>query len=88
MTSTTDQAAPPAGEDGEEAEGKSALGRALDVAGVVAACALAVIMFDVLSGGKVTRWVQRRLTRGAKEPCEGCDDTPAPTVTEAQAGDG
>ena len=87
MTSTTDQAAPPA-EGDEEAEGKSALGRALDVAGVMAACALAVIMFDVLSGGKVTRWVQRRLTRGAKEPCEGCDDTPAPTVTEAQAGDG
>jgi hypothetical protein len=75
---TTDQtpAAPAEGQDRDEAEPKSGLGRALDVAGIIAAGFLAVIIFDVVSGGKVTRFVQRRIAARRGEPCDGCDDTP------------
>lgn len=59
--------------DGTGGGGKDPVGRALDVAGVIAAVALGVILFDVLSGGKVTR-----LLRG-KGGCQGCGEAKEPT---------
>ena len=75
---TTDQAAAPT-EGDEQPEGKTTLGRVLDGAGIIAGAVLIVIVYDVVSGGKVTRFVQRRLARRRGEPCEGCDDD-APAV--------
>lgn len=85
-TETTGKAAAAAdpGENEEAAEPKSALGRALDVAGIVAAGVLVVIVFDVMSGGKVTRWLQRK--RGG--PCENCGDQPVAPEPRAVADDG
>ena len=83
---TTSQPAQTTGDGTEEEaqEGKSALGRALDVAGIIAGGVLVVILFDVLSGGKVTRWFQRK--RGG--PCEGCDEqAQAQQVAPEVAGD-
>lgn len=54
--------------DGKDG-GDPRLGRALDIAGICAAAVLAVIIFDVISGGKVTRLFKRK--RGG---CEGCGD--------------
>ena len=51
----------------EQAEGSPRLGRVLDIAGICAGVLLGVIIFDVLSGGKVTRLLRRK-------PCEGCQD--------------
>lgn len=51
------------------------LGRALDVAGIVAGVVLGVILFDIVSGGKLTRWARAR--RGQSKPggpCEGCGE--------------
>jgi hypothetical protein len=61
----------------ETAEGKNKLGRALDVAGICAGVILGVILFDIFSGGKLTRWAQaRRGPGGETKPggCEGCGD--------------
>jgi hypothetical protein len=59
--------------EGTGGGGKDPMGRVLDVAGVIAAVALGVIIFDMLSGGKVTR-----LLRG-KGGCEGCGEIQEPT---------
>jgi hypothetical protein len=57
--------------DEETADAKSgSLGRVIDVAGVAAAFVLGVILFDVFSGGKVTRWVTSRRQGG----CQGCGE--------------
>ena len=62
----------------EDERGKR-LGRALDIAGIAAACVLGVILFDIVSGGKLTQWARAR--RGQDKPggpCEGCgEDGPA-----------
>jgi hypothetical protein len=56
-----------------EAEGGGKLGRALDVAGIVAGVVLGVILFDIVSGGKLTRWARARRGPGKPDgPCEGC----------------
>lgn len=65
-------------QDGEQ--GKGRFGRVLDVAGICAGVVLGVILFDVLSGGKITRWAQKQRGRGQPpddsagggEPCEDC----------------
>jgi hypothetical protein len=49
--------------------GDQRLGRALDIAGVCAAVVLGVIIFDIVSGGRITR-----LLRGKRGGCEGCGD--------------
>jgi hypothetical protein len=56
------------GTDGKDG-GDQRLGRALDIAGVCAAVVLGVIIFDIMSGGKITR-----LLRGKRGGCEGCGD--------------
>ena len=61
-------------------DGSDRLGRALDIAGICAAVVLGVIIFDVISGGKVTRLFQRR-----KPPCPPGVDCPDP---EGPSGDG
>lgn len=68
---TTD-AEPDATED--QAAGRGGLGRALDIAGIFAGVVLGVILFDVLSGGKITRWAQAKRDGGQGGPggCEGC----------------
>lgn len=73
---TIDRAADQAGELEEQARRKDPFGRALDVAGVCAAVVLGVILFDILSGGKLTRWARARRGPGpdGKGPCEGCGD--------------
>lgn len=60
----------------DEAEGGKRLGRALDAAGIVAGVVLGVILFDILSGGKLTRWARARRAPGKPGPCEGCNDNP------------
>jgi hypothetical protein len=56
-----------------EAESSNRIGRALDVAGIVAGVVLGVILFDIVSGGKLTRWARARRSPGKPEgPCEGC----------------
>ena len=52
----------------DQAEGSPKLGRVLDIAGICAGVLLGVIIFDVLSGGKVTRLLRRG------KPCEGCQE--------------
>ncbi len=79
MTQTLEQPASEAGqaEETEQEAGRGGLGRALDVAGIVAGVVLGVILFDLLSGGKVTRWAQRKRGPGpdaGPAPCEGCGD--------------
>lgn len=54
--------------------GTNRLGRALDAAGIVAGVVLGVILFDILSGGKLTRWARARRAPKPDGPCEGCDD--------------
>lgn len=58
------------GKDGGDAR----LGRALDIAGIAAAIVLGVIIFDVISGGKVTRLFRRK--RGG---CTDCGDEQGPS---------
>jgi hypothetical protein len=60
--------------EAESAEGGSnRLGRALDVAGIAAGVILGVILFDIVSGGKLTRWARARRGPGKPDgPCEGC----------------
>lgn len=62
--------------DQEPTEGSKRLGRALDAAGIVAGVVLGVILFDILSGGKLTRWARARRHHPGQSagPCEGCDD--------------
>lgn len=67
------KAAPDADPDGGDGGGDP-WGRALNVAGICAAVVLGVIIFDVISGGKVTRL----LTRGKRGGCEGCGDEQGP----------
>jgi hypothetical protein len=69
-------------QDGDDAAAESSnrLGRALDVAGIVAGVVLGVILFDIVSGGKLTRWARARRGPGKPSgPCEGCgqDDSEA-----------
>ena len=52
----------------QEGQGKDKLGRVLDIAGIVAGAIIGVIIFDVLSGGKISRVLAR------SKPCEGCQD--------------
>lgn len=59
--------------DGKDGGGDR-IGRALDIAGICAAVVLGVIIFDVISGGKVTRLFKRK--RGG---CEGCGDEQGPS---------
>lgn len=66
------KAAPDPETDGKD--GGDPWGRVLDVAGIVAAVALGVIIFDVISGGKITRLLTRR-----KRGCEGCGDEQEPS---------
>lgn len=75
MTAVLDP--PDAGTEETEDAGKPKLGRVLDVAGVVAGVVLGVILFDVMSGGKLTRWAQRK--RGGPEAggCADCGDGPS-----------
>lgn len=77
MTATVEQQAGTGSETGSETEGKSRAGRVLDVAGICAAVVLGVILVDIFSGGKLTRWARDR--RGG---CQGCGDG------EAAPGDG
>ncbi len=63
------KAAPDAEPDGKDGGGKDAAGRLMDVAGVCAAIVLGVILFDIVSGGRVTR-----LLRGKRGGCEGCGE--------------
>ncbi len=64
------KAAPDAEADGKDGGGgKDAAGRLMDVAGVCAAIVLGVILFDIVSGGRVTR-----LLRGKRGGCEGCGE--------------
>lgn len=57
----------------EPSEGSKRIGRALDAAGIVAGVVLGVILFDILSGGKLTRWARARRHPGKPDgPCEGC----------------
>lgn len=79
MTQTIEQPDTTAeADEAEETQGRGGLGRALDIAGIFAGVVLGVILFDVLSGGKITRWAQAR--RGPApgpddgKPCEGCGD--------------
>jgi hypothetical protein len=66
---------PPPETDGKD--GTDRLGRALDIAGICAAVVLGVIIFDVISGGKVTRLFQRRKPCPPGEDCG--DKTPEPS---------
>ena len=59
--------------DGKDGGGDR-MGRALDIAGIAAAIVLGVIIFDVISGGKVTKLFRRK--RGGCE-CWG-DNDPGP----------
>jgi hypothetical protein len=61
-------------------DGSDRLGRALDIAGICAAVVLGVIIFDVISGGKVTRLFRRK-----PKPCPPGVDCPDP---EGPSGDG
>lgn len=77
MAAATETIDPAAGDLEDTAEGKNRLGRALDVAGIVAGVVLGVILFDIFSGGKLTRWARaRRGPGGDAKPggCEGCGD--------------
>ena len=65
-TKTADQ------EQDQAEDGKGTLGRILDIAGIAAAVLLGVIIFDVVSGGKVTKALSRK-----KGPCEGCAEKTA-----------
>lgn len=56
--------------DGKDGDGGQLAGRMLDIAGIAAGVVLAVIVADILSGGKVTRWLLRR----KDQPCDGCGD--------------
>ena len=58
--------------DGKDGDGDR-FGRALDIAGIAAAIVLGVIIFDVISGGKVTK-----LFRRGKPGCDDCGDQAAP----------
>lgn len=58
----------------EQPEGANRLGRVLDAAGIVAGVVLGVILFDILSGGKLTRWARARRAPKPEGPCEGCGD--------------
>ncbi len=62
------RSAPDPEADGKDGGGKDAAGRLMDVAGVCAAIVLGVILYDIVSGGKVTR-----LLRG-KGGCAGCGE--------------
>lgn len=67
-------------EEGTE-QGKNRLGRALDIAGICAGVVLGVILFDILSGGKLTQWARNRRGPGPEgKPggCEGCGGDGAP----------
>ena len=55
-------------QDQAEQDVGSKFGRALDIAGIVAGVFLGIIIFDVLSGGRITRLLSR------SKPCEGCAD--------------
>lgn len=62
-----------------DAERSNKLGRALDIAGIAAGVILGVILFDIVSGGKLTRWARAR--RGQSKPggpCEGCGEQDGP----------
>jgi len=63
------RAAPNAEPDGKDGGVQDARGRLMDVAGVCAAIVLGVILFDLASGGKVTRWL-----RGKQGGCAGCGE--------------
>lgn len=53
--------------DGDGKDGGSFGGRALDVAAAAAGVFLVLIAADMLSGGKLSRWLLRR-------GCKGCGD--------------
>ena len=59
-------------EEQDQAEGNARLGRVLDIAGICAGVLLGVIIFDVVSGGKVTRLLRRK-----PGPCQDCADKAA-----------
>jgi len=69
-------AAPVTDQDQDQAddtEQPNRLGRALDIAGIAAGVVLGVILFDIVSGGKLTRWARARRGPGKPQgPCEGC----------------
>lgn len=56
-------------QDQAESEGKGTFGRVLDIAGICAGVLLGVIIFDVVSGGKITRVLSRK-----PGPCQDCAD--------------
>lgn len=62
--------------EGEPGEGSKRLGRAFDAVGIISGVVLGVILFDILSGGKLTKWARaRRHAPGQSDgPCEGCGD--------------
>lgn len=75
MAAETIERAPAGDAKDDVAEGKSRAGRVLDVAGVCAAVVLGVILVDIFSGGKLTRWARaRRGDQPGDGPCQGCGD--------------
>ena len=57
-----------------EAPQHSGLNRALDIAGICAGVILGVILFDIVSGGRLTRWARARRGPAPGGPCEGCNE--------------
>lgn len=61
------------GADGTDGDG-GVMGRVLDVAGICAGVLLAVIVADMLSKGRISRWLLRRKPGG----CEDCGESEGP----------
>lgn len=57
--------------DGKDG-GNDRLGRAIDIGAIAAAVVLGVIIFDMISGGKVKALFRRKPPDGGGEPCQGC----------------
>lgn len=53
--------------DADGKDGGGLGGRVLDIAGVAAGLVLAVILADILSGGKITAWFVKRRGGGCAE---------------------
>lgn len=61
---TIDQAGVADGEQDQDGQARNRAGRVLDIAGICAGVVLGVILFDIVSGGKLTRWARARTSPG------------------------
>lgn len=66
-------AAPGPDAEGKDGDGGGLAGRMLDVAGIAAGVVLAVIAFDIISGGKLSMKLRAIMAR-RRGDCDGCGD--------------